>query len=184
MTQDDLAAAIGYSRSLVGVLERNHRLPDIEVVIQTYLPALGLQEEPLLAAQLVELAAMARGERPPSSFTIQRERHPVITQEGEAEAHCFPVPPTAILGRDDEINQLCNRLLGHHGRLLTLVGPPGVGQDAPGAGGGRPAAKRSIGDGACFVPLAAVSDPALVASTLLSALGVQRRLSQAAAKPA
>jgi len=57
MTQDDLAAAIGYSRSLIGALERNDRLPDVEVVIQTYLPALGLQEEPLLAAQLVELAA-------------------------------------------------------------------------------------------------------------------------------
>ena len=42
MTQDDLAAAIGYSRSLVGALERNDRLPDIEVVIQTYLPAVGL----------------------------------------------------------------------------------------------------------------------------------------------
>ena len=81
MTQDDLAAAIGYSRSLVGALERNDRLPDVEVVIQTYLPALGLQEEPLLAAQLVEAAAVARGERPPSSFTLKRERRPVITQE-------------------------------------------------------------------------------------------------------
>ncbi len=45
MTQDDLASATGYSRSLIGALERNDRLPDIEVVIQTYLPALGLQEE-------------------------------------------------------------------------------------------------------------------------------------------
>ena len=97
MTQDDLAAAIGYSRSLVGALERNDRLPDIEVVIQTYLPALGLQEEPLLAAQLVAAAATARGERPPSSFTPKRERHPVITQTGKDETHCFPVPPTEIL---------------------------------------------------------------------------------------
>ena len=112
MTQDDLAAAIGYSRSLVGALERNDRLPDIEVVIQTYLPALGLQEEPLLAAQLVEAAALARGERPPSSFTLERERHPVIPQAGEAEAHCFPVPPTEILGRDEEIAHLCNRRWG------------------------------------------------------------------------
>ena len=98
MTQDDLAAATGYSRSLIGALERNDRLPDVEVVIQTYLPALGLQEEPLLAAQLVELAALARGERPPSSLTLKRERHPVTAQEGEEEAHCFPIPPTEILG--------------------------------------------------------------------------------------
>ncbi len=38
MTQDDLAAATGYSRSLIGALERGDRLPDIDVVVQTYLP--------------------------------------------------------------------------------------------------------------------------------------------------
>jgi transcriptional regulator with XRE-family HTH domain len=128
MTQDDLAAATGYSRSLIGALERNDRLPDVAAIIHTYLPALDLQEEPHLAAQLVELAALARGERPPPSLTFQRERPPVTEREEEEEAYCFPVPPTKILGRDEEIHHLCNRLLGHRGRLLTLVGPPGVGK--------------------------------------------------------
>jgi transcriptional regulator with XRE-family HTH domain len=128
MTQDDLAAATGYSRSLIAALERNRRLPDIAAITRTYLPALGLQEEPLLAAQLVELAAQARGERPPSSLTLVRERPPLTGQEGDEEAQCIPVPPTGILGRDEEIHHLSNRMLGHRGRLLTLVGPPGVGK--------------------------------------------------------
>ena len=128
MTQDDLAAAIGYSRSLVGALERNERLPAVEAVIQTYLPALGLQDEPLLAAQLVELAAQARGERPPSSLSFKRERHAGDHSGKRSGAHRLPLPATDILGRDGEISHLCHRLLGHHGRLLTLVGPPGVGK--------------------------------------------------------
>ena len=65
MTQHDLAAATGYSRSYISALEQNARLPDLETLLQTYVPALGLQEEPHLAAHLVELAALARGERPP-----------------------------------------------------------------------------------------------------------------------
>ena len=40
----------------------------------------------------------------------------------------LPLRPTILLGRIAEVNQLCNRLLGHSGRLLTLVGPPGIGK--------------------------------------------------------
>ena len=46
MTQGDLAAAVGYSVSFVSVLEQNRRLPDVEAVIQIFVPALGLQDEP------------------------------------------------------------------------------------------------------------------------------------------
>jgi transcriptional regulator with XRE-family HTH domain len=60
MTQGDLAAAVGYSVSFVCDLERNRRLPAVAVILQQFIPALGLQEEAGFATHLVELAARAR----------------------------------------------------------------------------------------------------------------------------
>jgi DNA-binding XRE family transcriptional regulator len=71
MTQGDLAAALGYSVALVSALERNQRLPDVEAVSQRFVAALGLQQEPHFATQLVTLAAAARGQRSPMAiYTI------------------------------------------------------------------------------------------------------------------
>ena len=46
MTQGDLAAALGYSAALISALECNQRLPDVDAVIQRYIPALALDAEP------------------------------------------------------------------------------------------------------------------------------------------
>ncbi len=52
MTQRDLAAALGYSDSLISSLEKAQRQPDMDAVIQRFIPALGLQDDPTLAAYL------------------------------------------------------------------------------------------------------------------------------------
>jgi len=64
MTQRDLAAALGYSDSLISGLEKGQRQPDLERVHTHFIPALGLQDDPRSAAHLLECAAIARGERP------------------------------------------------------------------------------------------------------------------------
>ena len=171
MTQSDLAAAVGYSVSFVSDLEQNRRLPAVAVILQQFVPALGLQEEAGFAAHLVELAAQARGERPPPTVTVQRSTQLVVTDTFTFQSSHLPAPPTQLIGRDQEVKTLCNRLQGHSGRLLTMVGPPGVGKTRLGLA----VAAQIEGvyqDGATFVPLAAISDPEMVVTALIAALKI------------
>ncbi len=170
MTQQGLAAITGYSRTLIGALEQNARLPDMQAVRQRFLPALGLQDEPHLAQQLVELAALARGERPesepPSTPRARGERTPAAPEE---IAH-LPHPPTALIGREQEISHLCGRIMGHQGRLLTLIGPPGIGKTRL-ALAVAAQMQSHYRDGVLFVPLAASSDATTMVATILATAG-------------
>src|SRR5215207_1861811 len=170
MTQGDLAAAVGYSVSFVSVLEQNRRLPDVNAVRQVFVPALGLQDEPHLATRLIELAASARGERVPIAITRQRETQIVVTEaRGERSTH-LPAAPTDLIGRAQEVRQLYQRLPGHTGRLLTLVGPPGIGKTRL-ALAAAAHLQYHYADGAAFVALAAVSDAVLMAATIATSVG-------------
>ncbi|MCE7986688.1 MAG: NACHT domain-containing protein [Caldilinea sp. CFX5] len=170
MTQRDLAAALGYSESLICSLEKAQRLPDLQAVTERFIPALGLQDDPNTAADLIEQAALARGERPPSAVTFQRTSQLSIQASLVEPVHALPAPPTELIGRDAALNQLCNRLLGHSGRLLTLLGPPGIGKTTL-ALAVASRLQNYYADGAVFVPLAAVTEPTLMAATILTAVG-------------
>jgi transcriptional regulator with XRE-family HTH domain len=128
MTQSDLAAAVNYSGALISSLEKGKGQPNLEAVITRFIQALGLQDDPVTAAQLIERAAEARGQRPPSSVTLQHATRLVIQEEWDEQPGALPSQPTELIGRTEQVNQLCNRLLGHSGRLLTLMGPPGIGK--------------------------------------------------------
>src|SRR5688500_9642881 len=86
MTQRDLAAALGYSDSLISDLEKTKVQPNLEAVITRFVPALGLQSDPAGAAHLVERAAAARGEHPPASITLQRATAVVIQEDVDEHA--------------------------------------------------------------------------------------------------
>lgn len=125
MTERDLAAALGYSDSLISGLEKAQRQPDLDAVMQRFIPALGLQDDPRAATKLIEAAALARGQ------TLPVATMPVSVHQATANAaatHGLPALPVTLIGRDELVTQLGNRLRGHQGRLLTLVGPPGVGK--------------------------------------------------------
>ncbi|MCO6452233.1 MAG: tetratricopeptide repeat protein [Caldilineales bacterium] len=171
MTQADLAAAVGYSASFISNLEKEARQPDLEIVTQRFVPALALQDEPRLAARLIELAMLARGMHPPMARSMTCKTQWVEVEDRQNLAGHIPVTPTPLIGRDSDVDWVCKRMLGHHGRLITLLGPPGVGKT-------RLALQTAhllqaiYADGARFVALDTVEDPDLVPLTIAAELGL------------
>ena len=162
LQQRDLAIAVGYSESQISRLEQNQRLPDMSTLAALFVPALGLETEPALAERLLELAAVARGEAPASS--APRARPPA------AAAH-IPTPLTPLIDRVRETEQLCAALARDDLRLLTLVGPPGIGKTRL-ALHAAASSGQLFADGMYFIALAPICDPALVLPTIAQALAL------------
>ncbi len=171
MTQGELAAQVGLSTAQISRLEQNERLPDLKQIAELFTPVLTLPEEAHLAQRLVELAALARGERPPIVKLVARSVQTTIQEQEVDDPGALPQPAAALIGRERELGVIARRLAEAPGRLLTLIGPPGVGKTRLGL---EVAARlRSLyRDGAVFVALAAISDPEVVASTIAAALGL------------
>jgi predicted ATPase/class 3 adenylate cyclase len=82
-----------------------------------------------------------------------------------------PAPPTAFIGREGEITAVGARLLDAETRLVTLVGPGGVGKTRL-AMQVAMAIGHQFPDGIAFVSLATLVDPAFVLLRIAQALGV------------
>jgi serine/threonine-protein kinase PknK len=99
-----------------------------------------------------------------------RSRYAARTVELSAQRVPPPRPLTSFIGREQELGQI--QSLRATGRLLTLTGPGGVGKTRL-ALEAAAAALDGFEHGVCFVALAAISDPSLVAATIAQTLGVR-----------
>jgi predicted ATPase/DNA-binding XRE family transcriptional regulator len=152
-TQEELATIAGLSVHAVSALERGERRrPHIETVraLSEALDLTGPTRDALLGSA-----------RAPA-------RNPAVDEFGRGS---LPLSLTVLLGRDGDMQTLRHWLADPAARLITLLGPGGVGKT-------RLALElaRAIADeGATrvvFVPLAAIQDPGLAACAIAEALGL------------
>jgi len=92
-----------------------------------------------------------------------------ITEQGPAP---IPVPGSPLIGRADERATVRGLLLREGVRLVTLIGPGGVGKTRLAQEIAREVVDL-FADGACFVDLSPVRDPRLVLPAIAQAIGIR-----------
>src|SRR5579859_3402096 len=126
LTQRELAIALGYNHAHLSRLEHNQRLPDVATVLALFVPALCLDDQPVWAARLVELAAEGRGERLPQQLTVSQTVTQHIEEEELGVLESVPSLPANLVPRRAALEQLRRRLAAD--RCVALCGMAGMGK--------------------------------------------------------
>lgn len=166
LTQRQLAERVGYHDSYVSRLEKNVRMPDEYILRTRFVPALLIENEEQWANRLIELALESiipsiasnpNSATPPGRSNVGRN---------------LPASLTPLLGRMSESEALFQILLSEEIRLVTLIGPPGVGKTRLSLHIAEQSKSR-FADGVIFVDLMPVLEWEQVIPTLASVLGTQ-----------
>ena len=152
LSQEELAERAGLSSHAVSALERGTRTRPYPHTVRALADALGLEGE-ARSGLISSVPARTRAARPTADRT----------------GPGIPVPPTRLIGRDDDLRRLVG-LLDEH-RLITLTGPGGVGKTRLSLALARTVQDR-FADGVVYVELAALRDPDAVVPAVLDTVGV------------
>jgi predicted ATPase/transcriptional regulator with XRE-family HTH domain len=160
LTQEQLGELVGYAGQTIAKIEGGQRRPS---------PQLALR-----LAEALELPPEERGSWMAAALDASADEHAPAAIAGVPPP---PPPPqrelpsflTPLVGREREQAALVGLLARPDVRLVCILGPGGVGKTRLAIEAGR--AQSSFGDGAVFVSLAAVADPALIVPAIGAALG-------------
>ena len=179
LTQRELCIAVGYSEAQISRLEQNQRPPDLAALTALFIPALYLEDEPLIVTRLMELAARARGEKLPQSGivtfsrSVQREVKESVRTVEEGVLNNLPLQLTSFIGREREIIEIKNLLDTNQSkaRLVTLTGSGGCGKTRLALEIARQLTE-TYRDGIWLIELAPISNPSHVPQTFITTLGL------------
>ncbi|MBV9325451.1 MAG: helix-turn-helix domain-containing protein [Chloroflexi bacterium] len=169
LSQQALAEAAGVSATAIWLLEQGRRRPHPHT--------LNALSQAMQLTQDEHEALLAAARDPPASATPIAVPTPEATRAFRAP----PEPPTSLIGRGADVAAALALLQQTSVpiRLLTLVGPGGVGKTRLGMAIAR-ALQHDYADGVAFVDLAPLRNPSLMISTVAWTLGLHEQGGQTA----
>lgn len=166
LTREALAERVGCSISTIRKIEDEERRPSAQIA--------GLLAE-IFKIPTNERSAFLRFARGDwkSAPSLGDEEAPWRVSTSENTQHPrsnLPATFTSLIGRDKDIAAVHNYLTDPDIRLVTLIGPPGIGKTRLSiASASKSLAEYS--DGVFFIALAPLDQPSLIPSATLQALG-------------
>jgi len=169
LTQKQLAARSGVSQRAIAALERGARRPPPVAKVELLADALALSD-----TERADLHAAVQ-----SFSAVPDTKAPTLSSDAEPPAETrqppiewMPMQPTPLVGRSQEVETILRMLTVDGVRLLTLVGPAGVGKTrlAIAAAADAQLADR-FPDGVALVDLAPIRAPQDVLGAIGRAFG-------------
>jgi predicted ATPase/DNA-binding SARP family transcriptional activator len=153
-----------------------YRLPRQQAAHSPQLVLLTVRSEDLATTPELRSWLATVGRQVPTTrlhlAPLAETRQVIATGRAVATEFSFAqTQPSPLFGRTDELEAIEGRLIRDHVRLLSLVGPAGVGKTRLALEVGSRVADR-FPDGITLVNLAPVREPALVLPTIAQALGL------------
>ena len=167
--------------------QRNTGVETLAAIIRDEPPPIG-QVNPLVPPPLVWTIERCLAKDPHNRYasTLNLARDLAVVRDRMAEvplqirstpAHNLPVQRTRLIARDQEVASAKQLLLRENVRLVTLTGPAGTGKTRLALEVAAEVVEYFDG-GIHFLPLASITDPDVLASTIARALGIRQTQGQ------
>ena len=174
--RSQLGKAIDYAQQLLALdslQEETHRQLMQLYALDNQRPA-ALAQYQQCAAVLAEELGVEPDEETVALYESIRDNKMTRREGGDAKpspAHNLPPATTSFIGREAELAQIENWLMEPNGRLLTIIGPGGMGKTRLAQEGAR-RQQRNFSDGVWMISLVPQTNMTEVVTAVAQAIGL------------